>query len=58
MWKPFDAAAVAVSGSFAGAVPTTQALRIGAENDDGTAVGFLNGDIYSVFVIQAALTDA
>lgn len=57
-WKPFTGAAEIASGSFSGSIPTTQPLRIGAENDDGTAVAFHAGDNYYDFAIQAQLTPA
>lgn len=55
-WKPFAGSAETVTGTFAGSIPTTQPLRLGAENDDGTAVGFHAGDAYAYLAAQAQFT--
>jgi hypothetical protein len=58
-WKPLDGALALVdSETQATAVSTAQAVRLGANNLNGSGSGYLDGDIYSVFAIQAALTDA
>jgi hypothetical protein len=43
-WKPFGGVAETATGSFSGSIPTTQPIRLLAENDDGTAVSFGDGD--------------
>lgn len=57
-WKPFAGAfSWKYTGAQNGAVNTTVPFRLGANNGNGTAGAFFDGDILAVLAIQAALTD-
>ena len=58
-WKPLSGAISKIyDAAQSGANTSVPAIRVGAINQAGIAGTFLDGDIYSVFAIQAALTDA
>lgn len=58
-WKPMSGVIrLAYQGAQSGVPNTTIPLRLGADNNNGTAAGPLNGDIYAALAIPAAISDA
>jgi hypothetical protein len=59
-WRPGGGALTTLYGPSAqsGTVQTTVPFTLGATNNNGTVNIPISGDIYSAFVIKAALTDA
>lgn len=58
-WKPFTGAMdKRFEGAQTGSPNTTIPFRVGSLNENGTATASLAGDVFGLFAIRAAITDA